>query len=239
LTGPAAVPQLIAHRGAQRERPENTLPSFLRALELGAEGIELDVHATQDGVVVVHNDLVPRARPPRRALGGRRIDELTFDEIQGFSVQDLALIPTLKEVLAVVRGRCAVYIEIKGEGIERQVVDVVRASPSIGTCAIHSFDHEAISRVHALASDIPTGILFDRAVPDPAGALRLRGARDLWAEWRLVDEALADQVHEAKGRLIAWTVNDPAVARRFAAIGVDAICTDALPALRDALSLRA
>src|SRR5581483_5347881 len=96
-------PFLVAHRGAPRERPENTLPSFLRALELGAEGIELDVHGTCDGVVVVHHDPVPRAIAPSGRLAGRRIDALTFDELQGFSVRGVALIPTLAEALAVVR----------------------------------------------------------------------------------------------------------------------------------------
>src|SRR5919205_2879218 len=122
-------PQLIAHRGAPRERPENTLPAFLRALALGAEGIELDVHATADGVVVVHHDPMPRAPPPSGALAGRRIETLTFDELQGFSIRGLALIPTLAEVLAVVKGRVDVFVEIKGSGIERAVIDTIRESP--------------------------------------------------------------------------------------------------------------
>src|SRR5664279_1154546 len=63
-------PKLIAHRGISRERPENTLPAFLRALELGADGIELDVHCTKNGVVVVHHDDIPKAKPPNRALAG-------------------------------------------------------------------------------------------------------------------------------------------------------------------------
>ena len=68
-----ATPMLIGHRGAPRERPENTLPSFLRALELQADGIELDVHCTSDRVVVVHHDEIPRATPPSGRLAGKRI----------------------------------------------------------------------------------------------------------------------------------------------------------------------
>ena len=66
-----ARPMLIGHRGAPRERPENTLPSFLRALELQADGIELDVHCTSDRVVVVHHDEIPRATPPSGRAGGQ------------------------------------------------------------------------------------------------------------------------------------------------------------------------
>jgi glycerophosphoryl diester phosphodiesterase len=78
-------PELIAHRGASRECRENTLPAFARALELGADGIELDVHASSDGVIVVHHDFVPRAEPPTPKLAGRPIAELTARELRSKS----------------------------------------------------------------------------------------------------------------------------------------------------------
>jgi glycerophosphoryl diester phosphodiesterase len=231
-----ASPRLVAHRGAPRERPENTLPSFLRALELGADGIELDVHGTRDGVVIVHHDPVPRATPPTGALAGRRIDALTFDELQGFSVRGLALIPTLAEVLAVAKGRVEVFIELKGSGIEEAVIDVIRTSPVPGRCAVHSFDHAAVRRVRELAPEIRGGILFDRPCPDVVGAMRAADALDVWPQWELIDAALVRAVHEAGGRVIAWTVNRGERARSLAALGVDALCTDLVPDLRAALS---
>lgn len=228
-------PALIAHRGAPRERPENTLPAFLRALELGADGIELDVHCTSDGVVVVHHDEVPRATAPSGALAGRRIDALTFDELQGFSVRGTALIPTLEEVLATVRGRADVFIELKGSAIERGVVEVIRASPAPGRCAVHSFDHAAVALVRELAPEIRGGILFDRAIPDVTAAMRIAGALDAWPQWALVDAPMVDAVHAAGGRVIPWTVNRPERARELAALGVDALCTDVIPVVRAAL----
>ena len=151
-------------------------------------------------------------------------------------MRDIALIPTLAEVLAVVKGRADVYIELKGSGVERAVIDVVRASPSASHCALHAFDHAAVQRAHALAPEIPTGILAERGAPPPGPALRATHARDYWAEWRMIDEALVREVHDAGGRVIAWTVNDGAVAARFAAWGVDGLCTDAIPVLRSALA---
>jgi glycerophosphoryl diester phosphodiesterase len=225
-------PQLIAHRGAPRERPENTLPAFLRALELGAEGIELDVHATADGVVVVHHDPVPRATPPSGALAGRRIDSLTFDELQGFSIRGLALIPTLAEVLAVVKGRVELYVEIKGTGIERAVVEVIRESPAPERCAVHSFDHAAVRRARELAPELRGGILFDREPVDVVGAMRAADALDVWPQFELVNESLVEAVHDAGGRVIAWTVNRPERAAALAELSVDGLCSDLLPVIR-------
>ena len=231
----AGIPLLIGHRGAPRERPENTLPSFLRALELGADGIELDVHATKDGVVIVHHDAVPRATAPTGRLAGRRIDALTFDELQGFSVRGLALIPTLAEVLAVARGRADVFVELKAPGIEEAVVDVIRKSPAPARCAVHAFDHQAVRRVRAIAPELRGGILFDRPLADVRAAMGEADASDVWPQWELVDGPLVDAVHGAGGRVIAWTVNRPERARELAALGVDALCTDHLTTIRTAL----
>ena len=235
--GPArrAGPLLIGHRGAPRERPENTLPSFIRALELGADGIELDVHATTDGVVVVHHDEVPRATAPSGRLTGKRIDALTFDELQGFSVRGMALIPTLAEVLAAVRGRADVFVELKGNGIEAATIDVIRRSPNPERCAVHSFDHEAVRRAREIAPEIRAGILFDRPIDDVPEAMRAADARDAWPRWDLIDAAMVAAVHGAGGRVIAWTVNRTERATGLAALGVDALCTDYLPLLQQTL----
>ena len=230
-----AAPMLIGHRGAPRERPENTLPSFLRALELQADGIELDVHCTKDRVVVVHHDEIPRATPPSGRLAGMRIDALTFDELQGFSVRGLALISTLAEALAVIKGRAEVFIELKGAAIEREVVEVVRASVAPERCAVHSFDHEQIARARILAPKLRGGILFDRPMPDVAVAMRAAQASDVWPSRELVTAELVRAAHDAGGRVIPWTVNKPEHAVALAALGVDALCTDFIPILRQAL----
>lgn len=230
-----AKPMLIGHRGAPRERPENTLPSFLRALELQADGIELDVHCTKDRVVVVHHDEVPRATPPSGKLAGMRIDALTFDELQGFSVRGLALISTLEEALAVIKGRADVFIELKGEAIEREVVCVIGASIAPDRCAVHSFDHAQVARARALAPELRGGILFDRRIDDAAASMRAADALDVWPSHEHIDAALVSAVHEAGGRVIAWTVNKPAQAVGLVALGVDGLCTDFIPVLRAAL----
>lgn len=228
-------PELIGHRGAPRERPENTLASFLRALDLGADAVELDVHATRDGVVVVHHDFVPRAVSSVAALNGRPIAELTAAELETFRASGEA-IPTLHSVLEAIGPSATVYVEIKGRGIEAAVISTIATVPSARSIAVHSFDHRAVVRARELQPGLAAGVLLASYLIDPEGALRAAGARDYWQEWSMIDALLVDAVHAAKGRVIAWTVNEAEDARRLASIGVDGICTDVLQVIGPALA---
>ena len=205
----------IGHRGARRELAENTIPAFQRAVERGANAIELDVHATQDGVVVVHHD--PDLALPMAAAKSRIADLEWSDLAQRGNV------PRLRDVLDVMPEHVTVYVEIKGLAIERLVAAVIGGS---GRCAVHSFDHSAIATMRAVAPEIPRGILFDHYPADVESSMRFAGARDVWPEWQLIDARLVSTVHGAGGRVIAWTVNNREEARRLIALGVDGVCTD-------------
>ena len=218
-------PELIGHRGAPRERPENTIASFLRALDLGADAIELDVHATRDGVVVVHHDFLVHGRP---------IADLTAAEVADLRVSGEP-IPTLADVLDTVGSRATVYVEIKGRAIEQHVIAVLARSSTAHAVPIHSFDHRAVARARALQPTLTGGILLVSYLVEPERALRAAGARDYWQEWTMIDESLVRAIHTARGRVIAWTVNDPDQARRLAALGIDGICTDQLQLIGPAL----
>jgi glycerophosphoryl diester phosphodiesterase len=212
----------IAHRGAKRELPENTVAAFQRAFERGANAIELDVHTTRDGVVVVHHD--PALRLAGRWRRGAPIAELTWDDVRAVELAAGVGIPTLENVLAIVPATATVYVEIKGSNIEEAVAAVLARSAT--RCAVHSFDHAAIARMRTIAPDIPRGILFDRRVPNVVAAMRAVDARDVWPERRLIDGGLVTAVHGTAGRVIAWTVNSRGEAATLAALGVDGLCTD-------------
>ena len=230
---PRPLPELVAHRGASRERPENTLAAFAVALDRRAAGIELDVHATADGVVIVHHDAVPHGVYPDGRSERRAISELRYVELSTLRLVGEA-IPSLRDVLALVGDRATVYVEIKGAGIERAVVDAVRASRA--RCAIHSFDHATIGRVRELAPEIPRGLLFDTGDSESMmGEMAAHDARDLWPEATLIDAAMVDAAHRAGKRVVAWTVDDRQLASYLAAIGVDALCTDDVPLIGGAL----
>lgn len=235
--GSRGMPELIAHRGASRERIENTLPAFARAVELRADAIELDVHCTRNGVVVVNHDPVPHGTSVEDpSLEGVPIAELTLMELRTISLAPNTGVPALAQVLRAVPPPTRLYIEIKGRGIESSVVETIRASPGPERCVVHGFDHRIVQAVHATAPEIPGGILSASYLIDPVHALRAAGARDYWIWWEHADQATCDAIHDAGGRVIAWTVNDPGAAVRLAGLGVDGLCTDDVPAIRGALA---
>jgi glycerophosphoryl diester phosphodiesterase len=227
-TPQSSMVEIIGHRGSPREYRENTLPSFRRAFELGANAVELDVHGTRDGVVVVHHDAATNSRPGDSGTVAV-IAESSLPMLRGVAV-GADTIPTLGELLAVAPSGGTVYVEVKAPRIEAQVISDIRASGR--TCAVHSFDHRVARRVHDLAADIPVGVLQTSYPVDPLRLMHDAGARDLWQHWELLDEALVELVHADGRRIIAWTVNDSSVARRLLDWGVDGICTDVPGAMR-------
>lgn len=206
-------PLRIAHRGLSRLARENTLPAFALALEAGADGIELDVHATREGKVVVHHDPVLRE--------GMVIADETLAAIR---LATDAAVPTLEEVCELVAGRAELFVEIKGAGIEQQVLEVMRQYD--GRFAIHSFDHALIGRLHRMDERVRLGVLFEDVTPDVAALMNATGARDVWPHAPLITGALVETVHGAGGRVIAWTINAASETERLTALGVDGLCGD-------------
>jgi glycerophosphoryl diester phosphodiesterase len=212
---------IYAHRGASGAHPENTLLAFEAALAAGVEGIELDVHATADGVPVVIHD-----RAVERTTNGRGyVDELPLESLRRFDAGDSQQVPTLAEVLELVAGRAHLDIELKGAGIERATLAVLAAYPRV-RWAISSFDWETLRRLRGLDEAIDLWPLAERfedtlitiaaELASPVVAL-FAGAYDPESAALLAGEELGAMV---------WTVNDAAEARRVRDLGAYALCTD-------------
>jgi glycerophosphoryl diester phosphodiesterase len=221
-------PERISHRGAHQSHPENSIAAFTRAIELGADGIELDVHATNDGIVVVHHDAIVHARHPQRPAH-RPIAEISAAELEQFPLADGTRIPTLRETLSTIGNRATVYVEIKAPNIEPLVTRCIRESES--TCAIHSFDHRIAQNVKAIFPAIRTGVLEVSRHIDPAASLVDASAEDLWQEVDSIDAEMVARAHSIGARIIAWTANEPTQWDALHALGVDGICTDRIAEL--------
>ena len=211
-------PLRIAHRGMPRRERENTLPSFSAALAAGAQGIELDVHATADGIVVIHHDPITSA--------GAEIATTLWSELNGAHGPSIAgaAIPSLAAVCDLVADRAELFVEIKGEGIEEAVTRVLDGKR--GTFAIHSFDHATIGRLARARVPYRLGLLFGDSVDGAVERMAEYGAADAWPHRSLIDRPLVERIQRSGGRVIAWTVNSVSDARRLADYGVDGICTD-------------
>lgn len=218
-------PERISHRGAHQTLPENSIPAFLRAIELGADAIELDVHATSDGVVVVHHD--PSVTAP--GVGTSQLVDLSASELSRFPLTDGIEIPTLEAVLKAIGDRVRVYVEIKALDIEPLVVRCIRESPA--NCAVHAFDHRVVKTVKALFPAVRTGVLEVARHIDPVASLVAAGAQDLWQEASFIDEDLIARAHAIDARVIAWTSDEADEWDTLSGIGVDGICTNRIAEL--------
>ena len=228
---PMRRPAVIAHRGASGYEYENSPAAFRRAVELGADGVELDIHATRDGAIVVHHDAdVPGAGP---------IAQLTGEEARRVRLPNGETLPLLSEVLDLLPDR-DVWVEVKSlppihDPLLLEVLDR-------GSCperyAVHSFDHGIVRRLGEARPNLRRGILLSACPDDPVSAMRAVGATALWQEWQQVDAELVRRVHDAGGILIAWTVNAAGDVVRLARMGVDGLCGNYPDRMRMALAAR-
>jgi glycerophosphoryl diester phosphodiesterase len=216
-------PLIIAHRGDSAHRPENTLAAFASALELGAELVEMDIQLSRDGAVVVIHD----ASVDRTTDGSGRVSELDLAALRrlcaGYPLRfgntfSGERIPTLAEVLGLLRDRARAMIEIKSDsvtddaegGIEAVTVAEVRRAKMEKDVALISFDRRALLRCRELAPEIARGHVFDRGLPGDF----LAGAREAACEVvmphkRLLSDELRDRAREAAIKVATWVVDEP------------------------------
>lgn len=186
------------------------------------------MHATRDGIVVVHHDPVVHARHPQRPAH-RPIADLSAADLADFPLADGTRIPTLPEALDAIGLRATVYVEIKARAIEPLVTRCIRESET--TCAVHSFDHRVVKNVKAIFPAMRTGVLEVSRHIDPVASLTDASAEDLWQEVDTIDQEIVEVAHAIGARVVAWTANAPTQWKTLYALGVDAICTDRIAEL--------
>ena len=210
-------PSAIAHRGASGIAYENSPSAFRLAKQLGADGVELDVHATADGDLVVHHDY---AIPEAGLISG-----LSSTDIAHHRLPNGEEIPTLGQALDLLDG-LDVWVEVKSlpASFDHRLFETLDRGPTPKRYAVHSFDHRIIARLGKQRPILSRGVLLASYLLDPVAVVRSAGAGVLWQEAHLIDQDLVQLMHEAGCRLIAWTANTEAEISRLAKMGADGIC---------------
>jgi glycerophosphoryl diester phosphodiesterase len=223
-------PTVIAHRGASGYEYENSLAAFRRAVMLDADGVELDVHATRDGAIVVHHD------PELPGLGP--IAQADFGTVRQVRLCNGERVPLLAEVLEVMGDR-DVWVEVKAlePACDARLLAILDAGPAPQRYAVHSFEHALVGRLGRLRRELRRGVLFTARAPDAVATMESVGASTLWQEWHAVDEALVCAAHSAGCTIVAWTVNELGDLRRLARLGVDGLCGNYPDRIRVAIGL--
>jgi len=217
----------VGHRGAKAYEPENTIRSFMKALELGVNAVELDVRRTKDGEIVVIHD----AEVDRTTNGKGLVSELTLSEIKQLSTDKGEKIPTLEEALNFLDRKVKILIEIKEVGIEEKVLDIVRRKGLEDNVIIISFHEETLRKIRELSDKVETGLIYVKH-KDPIGAALSLKAQYLLPLYRFIHSAFIKKAHERGLRIIAWTINTVEEAQEYVNKGVDGIASDKPDILR-------
>jgi len=210
---------VIAHRGASALELENSLAAFRAAGRLGADGVELDVHASADGALFVHHD--------ETLDGTHHVAHMPAARVREHRLANGEPIPTLAEALAVC-GPLRVFVEVKSLSprYDEHLFDALDAGPNAPGYAVHSFDHRIVRRLAEQRPTLSCGVLSVSYLVKPLAVLRDTLATTLWQEHSLVDDALVATVHGGGGVVYAWTADDPEAIRRLLVAGVDGVCTN-------------
>jgi glycerophosphoryl diester phosphodiesterase len=236
----------FAHRGASHNAPQNTLAAFRLALEMGADGVELDVQVSKDGeAVVIHDFTVDATTDGQGPVKDKTLAELK--ELDAGSWLDARFagqrIPTLQEVIVEVGQQLLLNIELKTKGLGSadlvaEVVRLIEDHNLVHRAIVSSFNPLALRRVKRLNPRICSGLLYYFDLP--AHLIRtllllLADPDALHPEKRLVTQEYMTWAKERGYRVNAWTVDEPAEMKRLIALGVDGIITNRPDVLRKVL----
>ncbi len=212
---------IYGHRGASAERPENTLPAFALAMELGVDGIELDVHLSLDGVpVVIHDESVDRT-----TNGSGNVADLDVAALQLLDAGGGAPIPTLAQVLDLVGGALHVDIEVKAAAAADAVLAETAGRPDL-RFAISSFDHDVLRHVRSRDAGIELWPLIAGVSTAAIATATDLGAPRLAAYDPMLNQDIIELAGKNGLEIWVWTVNDPDRADELANWGATGICTD-------------
>ena len=225
-----------AHRGASGYLPENTLPAFERAVELGADGIELDVQLTKDGeLIILHDETIDRTSD-----GSGWVKDMTYADLLKYNYNrthpefERAEIPTLEEVYALIKPTgLSVNVEIKTgvifyPEIEDRVLEMTARMGMEDRVIYSSFNHYTLRRLRDLNPDVKTGLLYADGIVDVVGyAANTIGVDALHpALYNLQYPGFMEQCRKCGKKIHVWTVNEEEHMRMVCEFQVDAMITN-------------
>jgi glycerophosphoryl diester phosphodiesterase len=227
----------IAHRGFSGAAPENTLAAFKRAMEVGSDMIELDVHLSKDGqVVVIHDDTLKRT-----TSGAGKVADLTLQELKKLDAGKWfgsrffgEKIPTLREVLELTRGKIPVHIELK-EGdlgqytitdlVDRSLEEVEQAG-MLNQVLFGSFSLAAVDRVREKHPRLPVALICSKPWNLPQDATGGRPIPIISSSGKVLNQANAAKARQQGMKVVVWTLDQEEHMEQFLDVGVDGIVTN-------------
>lgn len=214
---------VMGHRGAAGIEPENTMRSFEKAVALGVDWIEMDVHLTKDGhLVVIHDDRVDRT-----TNGRGLVHEMTLKEIQTLDAGKGERVPLLREILSAFRDRpVKMQVELKAEGTAQAVVDLLEKMGLVGKVRLTCGNLARLCEVKRLNPDVETGAIFGKPTTDCCEQTKAVGAVALGIEFHHMNAYWVQKAHSMGLQVTPWCPDTPEDLRAMIALQPDRICTN-------------
>ena len=216
----------IGHRGAGYE-PENTLKAFQKALDLNADGIELDVHLSADGyLIVIHDETIDRT-----TNGKGLVNTFSLSELKSFLIDDQYQIPTLNAVFDLVDKKCLINIELKGLGTASKVVSLIEEYISeknwnYNHFIVSSFDWNMLQETSNLNSNIAIGVLTEDDLDKALAFAEKIKAKAINPDFQLLNANNVKEIQEKGFLVLPWTVNDKEDIQKIKSYNVEGIISD-------------
>lgn len=243
---------IIAHRGASGAAPENTLAAIRAAVEQRANAIEVDLHQTRDGrIVLIHDATVNRTTDGKGRVRDYTLAELKRLDAGGWFAPEFAdeRIPTLEEALPAIPHETVLILEVKDgsdvyPGIERNIAEILAQRSHPDKVILKSFATEVLQAFGQVAPDYPRLYVFNAHIPALSliadDGLRIGDAFDQDTEWvqkhsTFITRRFVERAHEKGVKVVAWNVHDENKMRDMIALGVDGIETNHPAVLKELL----
>ena len=217
----------IGHRGANGYEPENTLISFQKALEMQVDGIELDVHLSADGeLIVIHDETIDRT-----TNGSGPVNKLSSRELKQFRINDYYEIPFLSQVFDLVDKNCFINIELKSYETADKVVELIEQyvaekNWSYDHFLVSSFDWNALQQVRFLNEDIQIGVLTETDLDLALAFAKFIKAKSIHPNFHLLNKENVSKIQQKGLQVFPWTVNELEDIEKIKAYKVNGIITD-------------
>ncbi|MEU8932415.1 glycerophosphodiester phosphodiesterase family protein [Streptomyces sp. NPDC048409] len=210
----------IGHRGVMGVEPENTLRSFVAAQQAGLDLIELDLHLSKDGALVVMHD----AEVDRTTDGSGPIAEKTLEELRTLDAGRGERVPVFEEVLDAVRA--PLQAEIKDVAAARALAELMQRRDLVGRVEVSSFHDEAVAEIGRLVPGVRTALIAGRYGTDVVERAREAGAATLCLNIRRLTLEVVEHARKADLKVIGWVVNTQDDLRLVRALQLDGATTD-------------
>ena len=220
LCGFEESPVIVGHRGAAGLVPENTLPSFEKAVQLGVQAVELDVHLCEGELVVIHDSTLERTTD-----GRGQVSETAFSLLRTLNAGNGAGVPTLDEVFDLLPSNIGANIELKGAGTGVAVARWL-GPPAQRSVLLSSFDHDALEAFREVRDDYPLAPLFGRWQKDALQIADSFGSGFINLSRKAATPARLSLICEAGLKALIYTVNDLEEARLLIEAGAWGLFTD-------------